>query len=415
MLNSGTIFTAKTVGLLKDFLFSGNADTIPIRLREAFEELGATYIKLGQFIASAPSLFPKEYVSEMQRCLDSVRPIPFSDVKRIIERELKGRISDHFASVEEQPIASASIAQVHGAITKDGLDVVIKVQRPDIESILDTDMNLIYFASIIFEKIAPGLNHSGLSDIVKDFQNSIMQEIDFVQEAKNIEEFDSYLLKAGESRAKVPRVYHELSTKKVLTMERLYGVPLTDPEKLVGYSRNPKKTLTDALDIWFASLSHSGFFHADVHAGNLLALKDGRIGFIDFGIVGRISTRVWKGLMLFMEGLSLNRSDLMAKGLIDMDGTIQGIDEKQFANDLNRILYQLSEFAMDIQMGDLRGLDEGKLNRIMFDISDVSKRNGLRIPREFALLIKQMLYFDRYVKALAPEIDIIRDQKMFMH
>ncbi|MCE9500736.1 MAG: AarF/ABC1/UbiB kinase family protein [Leptospira sp.] len=415
MLNSGTIFTVKTAGLLKDFLFSGNTDTLPIRLREAFEELGATYIKLGQFIASAPSLFPKEFVEEMQKCLDSVRPIPYGDVKRIIESELKGKISDHFRSIEEIPIASASIAQVHGAITKDGLDVVIKVQRPDIESTLGTDMNLIYFSTVIFEKIAPGLNKSGLSELVKDFQNSIMQEIDFIQEAKNIEEFDAYLLKSGESRAKVPRVYHELSTKKVLTMERLYGVPLTDPEKLKGYTKNPKKTLTDALDIWFSSLSGSGFFHADVHAGNLLALKDGRIGFIDFGIVGRISSRVWKGLMIFMEGMSLNRSDLMAKGLIDMDGTAGGIDEKHFAKDLDRILDQLSEFALSIQIGDIGSMDEGKMNRIMFDISDISKRNGLRIPREFGLLIKQMLYFDRYVKILAPEIDIIRDQKMFLH
>lgn len=311
LINSSAVFTTKAGSILKELLLSGSTSNIPVKLREAFEELGATYIKLGQFIASAPSLFPEEYVNEMQKCLDSVRPVSFPEIKRIIEFELKGKISDCFQSIEETPIASASIAQVHGAITKDGLDVVIKVQRPDIESILETDLNLVYIIFLVLDKIIPGLNRSGLLDMVKDFQASILKEIDFIQEAKNIEEFESYLLKNGENRGKVPRVYHKLSTKKILTMERLYGIPLTDVKKLRMVVKNPRQTLTDALDIWFKSLSSTGFFHADVHAGNLLVLKDGKIGFIDFGIVGRISKKVWSGLMVFMEGLGLNNTDKM--------------------------------------------------------------------------------------------------------
>ncbi len=186
-----------------------------ILLREAFEELGATYIKLGQFIASAPTIFPREYVEEMQKCLDSVRPVPFQQIKSIIEKELKGNLSNSFLSIQEKPIASASIAQVHAAITKEGQDVVVKVQRPDIEAVLKTDMNLIYMVTEILSNFLPELKKSGLIEIIKDFRESILLEIDFVQEAKNIEEFDHFLLKTSEDRARVPVVYHKYSTKKV--------------------------------------------------------------------------------------------------------------------------------------------------------------------------------------------------------
>ncbi|EMF99530.1 ABC1 family protein [Leptospira borgpetersenii str. 200701203] len=326
ILNSSFVFSTKTLLLLKDLTLGG--DTFPIRLREAFEELGATYIKLGQLIASAPSLFPEEFVTEMQKCLDSIRPIPFTTVEKIIQKELGGKLTDHFRSVEPIPIASASIAQVHSAITKDGLDVVIKVQRPDIESTLSADLNLIYLASVLFERFAPGLNKSGISDMVGQFQTSILEEIDFYKEADNIEEFEKELLFMGETRARVPKVYRELSTKKILTMERFYGSPITDRNSVQKYSPDPQKILTDALEIWFSTLSRNGFFHADVHAGNLMILRDGTVGFIDFGIVGRISPRVWDGLMIFLEGLSLNQTQKIAKGLIQMDSTAKDVNEK---------------------------------------------------------------------------------------
>lgn len=406
--DSFRVLSVKLALVLKDILLNSKDKSIPIRLREAFEELGATYIKLGQFIASAPSIFPKEYVDEMQKCLDSVRPIPYSVVKEIIENELGGKISDHFRSLDEKPIASASISQVHGAISLDGMEVVVKVQRPDIETTLTTDMNLIYFATILFEKISPSVKTSGLTDIVKTFHDSILLEVDFIQEAKNIEEFDSHLLKVNEERAKVPKVYHHLSTKKILTMERLFGVALTDLNAIKKVSKNPSETLSSALEIWFSSLG-SGMFHADVHAGNLLVLNDGRIGFIDFGIVGRISPAVWMGLMFFMEGLGSADASSMAKGLVMMDSTSKGTDEKKFANDLKFIIDEMNEIALNMSLGDINSIDEGKLNAVMLKINDVSKNNGLKIPHEFGLLIKQMLYFDRYVKLLAPEMDLIKD------
>lgn len=413
ILGSGFVFGTKLIRILQDMFLDNKNPDYPVLLREAFEELGATYIKLGQFIASAPSLFPKEYTQEMEKCLDSVRPLPFSDIRKSVEKELGGDIHRFFRSVEEKPLASASISQVHAAVTLEGYDVVIKVQRPDIESTLKTDMNLIYFSALLFSRIAPELNSSGITDIIRQFYDSILQEVDFIQEKKNMEEFDEYLLKKGETRARVPKVYSHLSTKRVLTMERFYGVALTDLGAIRKYSSDPEETLMNALNIWFESLGQCGLFHADVHAGNLMLLKDGTLGFIDFGIVGRISSQVWQGLMLFMQGMGTENADFMAKGLILMDSTASGINETKFASDLHRVIKEMRNITEAAQRRP-EDLDEARINRLMFDISDISKRNGLKIPREFGLLIKQLLYFDRYVKILAPDMDLIRDQKKYL-
>ncbi|GBF49937.1 protein kinase [Leptospira ryugenii] len=415
MIHSGIIFTAKASSLLKMFA-AGKPDhkQAAALLRESFESLGATYIKLGQFIASAPSLFPEEYVTEMQKCLDSVRPVSFSDIRRVVEKDLGDSIQNLFYSFDEKPLASASIAQVHAAITKEGLDVVVKVQRPDIQTTLKTDMQILGLLTRVLEWITPEFKKSGLSGMFSEFQSSILQEIDFIQEAANIEEFESYLLETGEERACVPRVYHTLSTQRVLTMERFYGMPITSEEGLRRYSENPRKVLNDALEIWFSSLAKKGFFHADVHAGNLMILKDGRIGFLDFGIVGRISPNVWRGMLLFTQGLGMGEPRLVAEGLIAMDSTHADVKAEHLASQLESVFSEIESLYLAMLDGDPGNFDESKINHMMFELKAVSEKNGLKIPREFALLMKQMLYFDRYVKTMAPEINLFRDTQKFV-
>jgi predicted unusual protein kinase regulating ubiquinone biosynthesis (AarF/ABC1/UbiB family) len=415
VLHSSLVFTTKAGAILKMFA-SGkvNHKEVAIVLRESFESLGATYIKLGQFIASAPSLFPEEYVNEMQKCLDSVRPVPIGDIRRIIEHELGDKIQNIFYSFDERPLASASIAQVHAAITKEGLDVVVKVQRPDVHITLKTDMQILGLLTKILEWIAPEFKKSGLTGMFSEFQNSILQEIDFFKEAKNIEEFESYLLDAGEERARVPRVYHSLSAKKVLTMERFYGVPITDEAGLRNYTNNPRKVLNNALEIWFSSLATKGFFHADVHAGNVMILKDGQIGFIDFGIVGRISPNVWKGLLLFTQGIGMGEPKMVAQGLISMDSTDKGVDADLLAKQLEGVFQEMESLYMAVAEGDAASFDESKINHMMYELKNIAEKNGLKIPREFALLMKQLLYFDRYVKSIAPEINLFRDTQKFV-
>jgi aarF domain-containing kinase len=195
----------------------------PVALRKLFERLGATYVKLGQFVASSPSLFPKEYVLEFQKCLDSTEPLEWNVVKSIIEKET-GSISKNFSFIDKTPLASASIAQVHAAKLNTGEDVVVKVQKPRIDELLKADLNFIYIASRLLEFLQPDFERTSLSAVASDIKSSMLEELDFEKEANNIEEFRDFLRAQGlDDVATAPRVYRSLTTKRVLTMERLRG------------------------------------------------------------------------------------------------------------------------------------------------------------------------------------------------
>ena len=408
--DTARIFTKNSL----NFIGNSSSETRSMAqlLRKSFEELGATYIKLGQLIASATGLFPKEYVEEMQLCLDRVSPVHFETVKKILQEEFKGGYDKVFLFIDEKPLASASIAQVHAATLVTGEDVVIKVQRPGIEVKLNADLNLLYVSAYVFEKIAANSARASLTSIVKDFHSSIMEEVDFLKEAKNIEQFDGFLSTIGQSQVMVPKVYHQASTKKVLTMERLNGVALTDLQSIQRLVKDPEKTLILALNTWFQSLMFCGFFHADVHAGNLMVLEDGRLAFIDFGIVGRIKQNIWNALLDLVDGFGHNDYTKIAIALVEMNATDKEIDIKNFAKQLESVFTEFNKLGKSIEKNT--DIGEAQINELMIELVQTSEENGLKIPREFGLLFKQMLYFDRYIRLLAPELNIADANKIQM-
>ncbi|KAH9767593.1 putative aarF domain-containing protein kinase [Citrus sinensis] len=321
----------------------------PLYLRRLFERMGATYIKLGQvrvFIASSPTLFPPEYVEEFQNCFDRTPAVPFEEIKRTLLEDLGRPIESVYEYVDPTPIASASVAQVHGARLRGSQDdVVIKVLKPGIEDILVADLNFVYVVARILEFLNPELSRTSLVGIVKDIRESMLEEVDFRKEAANIESFRRYLEAMGLTRqATAPKVYHHCSTRRVLTMERLYGVPLTDLDSISSLVSSPENSLITALNVWFGSLLACETFHADVHAGNLWLLRDGRIGFLDFELV--VATA---------RGTTTNTTAVSANIVVD----------------------------------------ERQMNALFLDLLQVSESYGLKFPREFALLLKQLLYFDR--------------------
>jgi aarF domain-containing kinase len=379
-------------------------------LRMLFESLGATYIKLGQLIASAPGLFPEAYVKEMQKCLDNVAPLPYSEIQKVISSEFKGKENEIFQSIDENPIASASIAQVHGARLKSGADVVIKVQRPGIKDKLNFDLNLLYFASVLIDTFTPKVFQTGLKGIVKEFHRTLMEEVDFFKEAKNMDEFNDFLGKIEEEEVVVPKVYHEYSTLKILTMERFHGVSLIDLDSIKKIVSDPEATLIKALDTWMQSLLFCGFFHADVHAGNLMVLNNGKIGFIDFGIIGRMDDVTWKALIKLLQALSISDYTLLAESLIEMNAAEKEVNVEKFSLQLKELFKDFDLMGFDL-LSD-RELDESKMNDLLTKMIRISEDNGLRIPREFVLLFKQILYFDRYIRLLAPGLDIMNSEKI---
>ncbi len=392
-----------------DWLTAENAPA-PRVLRQTFERLGTTYIKLGQFIASAPSVFPPEYVTEFQKCLDKTDPIPFAQIEKVLRKELGKDPYEIFHSINPEPLASASIAQVHAAELKDGRDVVIKVQKPGVDDIILTDLNFLFLWAQVLEWLAPDFSRTSMKHIVQDMQKIMMEECDFIHESRNIQEFDKFLQKTGNDRVIVPKVHTKYTTARVLTMDRLYGVPLTDLDSIRKYSRDPEETLILALNTWFMSLMACDFFHADVHAGNLMVLEDGRIAFIDFGIVGRISKKTWGGIQGLMESMETRNFDNMASSLIDIGATDGPVNRKSFAADLEKVFAGMENLERMAQTS--REVDEQEMNRLLIDIAEAGQKNGIRFPREFALLIKQFLYFDRYIRILAPELRMFEDQRI---
>jgi aarF domain-containing kinase len=397
---------------------------LPQILRTLFERLGATYVKLGQFIASSPTLFPKEYVVEFQKCLDQTEPVAWSIIKKVIETEL-GPISNTFSYVDPKPLASASIAQVHRATLKTGEQVVLKVQKPGIDESLKADLGFIYVAARVLEFLQPDWERTSMSAVAGDIRSSMLEELDFQKEAKNTIEFRRFLQENNLlKQATAPLVYLDQTTKKVLTMEFLKGQSMLDEETISRVSNNPQmgtETIITALNVWSMSVTAMPWFHADVHAGNLLILDDGRVGFIDFGIVGRISDKVFQSVTELSTALAINDSEGMAIAMCNMGAADEEVDTKKFGKDIERMMERMTQFQPEVVASVMDGgvqgsiaFEESEITDLVLEMVEVTENNGLKLPREFGLLVKQALYFDRYIKILAPNVDVMNDSRVMI-
>jgi aarF domain-containing kinase len=338
--------------------------------------------------------------------------------------------------------------QVHAATLKTGEDVVIKVQKPRIDESLKADLSFIYVASRILEFLQPDWERTSLSAIAGDIRSSMLEELDFEKEAGNVEEFRRFLAEYGLlKQATAPRIYREFTTQKVLTMERLRGVSLLDAAAISKITSDPESTIITALNVWTMSVSRMPWFHADVHAGNLLVLEDGRVGFIDFGIVGRVSDKTFNAVNELSSALMVGDYEGMAIALCNMGAADEEVDTKKFGRDIENVMKNLSRVQTDVTVtamsdgtvqGSLNFDEDGKLSesfhdwqvggkytysrhvlprykdvtKVLLDIVDVTENNGLKLPREFGLLVKQSLYFDRFLKILAPNVDVISDARV---
>jgi len=379
----------------------------PMALQQTMQSLGATYIKLGQLVASSPTIFPLEYVEAFQDCLDQTEKLPYSKIKPILEAELGVRLKTRFRYIDPEPLASASIAQVHAAELVTGEQVVLKVQKPGVKSLLETDFQFLQFSTQLFEMINPKAWKDSMADIVQEIRNGMIEECDFRQEADNIEEFARFLENEDLEAVTVPKVYRDVSSSKVITMERFYGVPLADLEGVKAITASPQLALMQALDTWFLSLRKCQLYHADLHAGNVMMLEDGRIGFIDFGIVGRLSDKTWEGITSLTVCIPEQDFLGLAKALCNIGATKDVIDQERFAKDLEQLWYKLSDDHM-LDQSD----PDSFWKAVTVDFSAISKRHGIRFPREFTLLMKQFLYFDRYMRILAPEATMFDEARM---
>jgi|SRR5580658_6523997 aarF domain-containing kinase len=382
-------------------LLGGRATPAPVIIRRSFEDLGPTYIKLGQLVASSQGLFPERYCSEFRKCLDRVRPFPYADVERIVREELQRDPVDIFESIDAKPLASASIAQVHAARLKNGQDVVIKVQRPKIDEVVEADLRVLRLAARVMSVVPIGelANPRG---VVEDFEANIREELDFRREAENMTEFNRIMVEHGQTQVVAPKAVPELTTRRVLVMERFFGHRVDDVESLRAAHFDGEEKLLLGMRAWFQCMILHGFFHGDVHAGNLMALSDGRIGFLDFGIVGRFPRdrrdQVTDYLLAFSTGDFRKLADVLAA----MGSTSAKVDLDALAKDLaDAYAPMMASEGSAMKYAD-----------IIPATMRTAIRHGLRMPRDFVLVVKQMLYFDRYAKILAPGLNVFRDPRI---
>lgn len=365
-------------------------------------------------------LTPHRPRTEFQKCLDRTPAVPFATIRAIVEAELGQPLSVAFESVDAVPLASASVAQVHAAVLRGSRkEVVLKVLKPDVSDALAADLAFLAAAARILEFLAPDLARGSVGAIAADIRASMLDELDFTKEASNLAAFSAYLAATDNGDCVAPFVYKQLSTRRLMTMERLRGVPLTDLDSIRGAAARrgstPEALLIGALNVWAGSVIGCETFHADLHAGNLLVLQDGRVAFIDFGIVGRVSPAVWVAVNALLGAAAGGDWRTAAAALVAMGAADEAVDVDAFGADLEGLAESMSRLRATVvvdQDGAALAVDETDVSRLVLDLVRVGDKHGVKFPREFGLLLKQVLYFDRYQKLLAPGLDVLNDPRV---
>jgi aarF domain-containing kinase len=378
--------------------------TRPMILRMFCEDLGPTFIKFGQIIASSSGMFPDAYVKEFQKVLDRVKPFGFEDVKRTLVEDLGAEKAAHLVDIEPKQLASASIAQVHTAKLRDGTPVVIKVQRPGIIDRCMADMKIMRFMAKIVAKLKKNAELANPVGVVDDFTKTLSEELDFRKEAANLDQFNTIMKELGYKHIHAPIPHHEYTTRKVLVMTKFTGLRVDRFDEIKARGIDGETKLVDGLRAWFQCVVFYGFFHGDVHAGNLMLLDDDTIGFLDFGIVGRFNDDERYLVTDYMIAFASGNYKRLAEIIIEMAGAPDGLDLEAFVKDLGETYSPL----LTLSFGEVNYAD------FLPGIQRTATRHKMRMPNEFILITKQLLYFDRYAKSLAPKLNVFTDPRLVL-
>lgn len=369
--------------------------TVYERIRLVLEELGPTFVKLGQTFSNREDLLPPELVQELQKLQDKVDTVEM-DVEEIMESEFSITVSDHFLKIEKQPLATASIAQVYRAVLADGTDVILKIKKPDVQSIIEDDLLLIKDLEKLvssYSEIGEKLN---LKQAIYTFEKSLLEEVSLINEKENILQFRRNFKNHKETY--VPRVYEEFSNNTVLCMEFIDGIKVTDKADLLAYHIDPVTISEVGLRLFISQILDYGFFHADPHAGNILVQKDGKVVFIDFGAVGKIPPNDKEVLENMIVSFVAKNPHKIVRYLKKMAVSYQIPDEKRFENDVEDILNFVHSTS-------LKEIDP---QSVINKMKDVLKDNRLYMPDYFYLLFKGIGLIEGVGRTINPDLDVVK-------
>lgn len=373
--------------------------TVPERLRMAFTELGPSFIKLAQLLSTRPDLITARYAEEFRKLQDEVPPFSTEKARGIIEEELNTPLDRVFMDFQEKPVAAASIAQVHHASLLDGSAVVVKVQRPDIKKQIETDIDIMSTAARLMERYIAEAKFFNPSGIVQEFSKTVRKELDFNAEARNANRFSRNF--KDNPDICIPKVYPEFLTEKVLVMERIEGVRIDDIEAIEHMGLDRKELARIGVNAYFKMILEDGFFHADPHPGNIFAMPTGQVGFMDFGIVGRVSDEMKEAMATTFVAL-INRDfdklveEYIVLGIVPEEADLD-VFRKEFKADL-------AEFLEPLYGLSLKEIDFAEyLNTVMH----LAMKHNMRIPPDFLLIDKAMLILQNLGMRLDPDFDFI--------
>lgn len=365
------------------------------RLRRVLEELGPTFIKIGQVASLRQDLLPPEIVAELAKLQDDVPPTPFPEVKRILEAELGVPVGEVFKRFDETPIGSASIGQVHRAVLHDDRVVAVKVQRPGIRDAMETDLDILADLARLAERHAAWARHYRVTEVVEEFRRTLMNELNYLQEARNAERLQE--LTRADKNVVVPSILWEHTTQRVLTMEFVEGIKLNDKAGLDQAGVDRKRIAEQCVQAVLRQILVYGVFHADPHPGNLAVLPDGRILFMDFGMTGRLSPELKQHLAALIVGLMRRDSDLILRALHRMGVVPPDIDEHRLRRDID----DLREKYYDLPLSQIH------LGESVRDIFTVAFRHRIQIPVDLVLVGKTLITLEGLVEELDPTFRIL--------
>jgi ubiquinone biosynthesis protein len=369
-------------------------ESLARRARLVLEELGPTFVKLGQMLSTRPDLLPPAFLAELGKLREHVKCFSFEEVKKRIEEDLGGKIEEMYREVDRECLASGSIAQVHGAVTTDGRRVVVKVKRPGIDKVIMMDIDLMTQLAALLEKRVPELAVFRPMMVVEEFARGIKRELDFIQEATQTERFAAAFEDNG--RVRIPRVFWECTTTSVLTLERIEGVSLSRMEEL-GRRGVDKKELARLLaDVFMDQFFTMGLFHADPHAGNLFLMDGGVLAILDFGLVGRLTEEMRDQLGMVMIAVVHGDARMIADVIMDM-GMLEDVDR---TNDLRADLLDLVERHYEVP------LKHFSMRKLLLDIMEAARKHHATLPREYVLLARAFSQVEGIARELDPDFDI---------
>ena len=370
---------------------------MPGNLRRAFEELGPTFIKFAQLLSARPDIIGPEYAKELKKLLDEVSPFPGSEARQVIERELGRPAGEIFFSFDEKPIAAASIAQAHTAVLKDGTEVVVKVQRPGIRETIEEDIQILAALARIADRYVAEVRFFNPVGLIEEFRRVVKREMDFEQEARNCLHFKRNF--EGSPDVRFPKIYPGLLTGKVLVMERIYGVRIDDLNGIDDAGFDRPKLARIGVEAYFQMIFRDGFYHADPHPGNIFVTPDGKIAFLDFGMVGVVSERLKELLASTLIALIRRDYDRLIENYIALGYVRPDADLEAFRTEFKADLADLLE--------PMFGLTLTEINLARYDATLVSLaiRHNLRIPPELMLINKSLLVLESIGLQLDPAFD----------